>query len=74
MIPSVEERERQERTLKKSRLGLIDLCRMEATKFLVGHRRSLLSTKHSFDVIRCRCMGTSSFPSLEQCRLSGLAT
>ena len=31
----VEERERQEANVRKSKLALIDLCRMEATKFLV---------------------------------------
>lgn len=36
VIPSVEERERQEANVRKSKLALIDLCRMEATKFLVG--------------------------------------
>ena len=35
VIPSVEERERQESNVRKSKLALIDLCRMEATKFLV---------------------------------------
>ena len=35
VIPSVEERERQEANVRKSKLALIDLCRMEATKFLV---------------------------------------
>lgn len=35
VIPSVDERERQEANVRKSKLALIDLCRVESTKFLV---------------------------------------